>query len=335
MTLSRRSGLLAALGALGAAVTGCTTPATTPVPASGSAPTGAPSSGPSDAAGAAPSSSDPASRPPWAGVADPLPSGIVTALILGTDSNRDDTNTDVMVVAQLSADRRSVTLCSIPRDCYVAIAGGRRSKANSALASAGISGVKRTVSDLFGGLRIDYVAQTNFAGFVDLCVLLDGFSVRNRIASAFPHLDGSKTQFPAGTLTQHADGWLFFVRQRKELPKGDFDRGERHRAVITGMIRHLQGLLSTPTTFAAVATKVFGSVRVYGGVNAATVMGLVPALRAIDAGAITSLRVPTSGSGTAGGLTDVVFVDAERLALLAAGLRAGDVSAYARDHGEG
>nr|NLI50388.1 LCP family protein [Propionibacterium sp.] len=328
MILSRRSGLLAALTALGGALAGCST-STTPA----GQPARTPTEGrPSGDAGTPPvSGSTPTATVP--GVPDPLPAGVVTALILGTDSNRDNTNSDVMVVAQLSADRRQVTLCSIPRDCYVPIAGGGKSKINSALATSGISGVKRTVSDLFGGLTLNYVAQTNFTDFVDLCVLLDGFSVQNKIAASFPHEDGTKTYFPAGTLTQHADGWLFYVRQRKQLPRGDFDRGERHRAVITGMIRHLKGLLARPAAYADVAARVFDSVRVYGGIDATNVLGLTSALQAIDAGRITSLRVPTAGSGSAGGLTDVVFVDADRLRELAAGLRAGDVSAYVRQYG--
>lgn len=341
MTLSRRAGLAAALGALGSALAGCSsaTPAPAPVPSEPPAPAQPATPTLPDAPTSAPpaTSATPTSAIPGIpDTPDPLPAGrTVTALILGTDSDADDTNTDVIVIAQLSADRRQVNLCSVPRDCYVPINGGAKGKVNSALKNHGLAGAKKTVSDLFGGLQFDYVLQTNFADFVKLVTLFDGFSVQNRIAASFPHQDGSKTHFPAGTLTQHGDGWLFYVRQRKQLPEGDLDRTERHRAVITGMIRWAQQLLASPAQFITVAKGSLKCVRVSGNLTADTVLGLAPALKAIQAGNIASVRVPISGYGSAGGWGDVDYVDTAKQAQLVAALKAGDVSGYVRAYPNG
>lgn len=330
MAFTRRSGLLTLLTSV---LTGCSAggpPADAPATASPSAATVTPPPAP-DSAGAAAATNQALIA------ADPLPPGAVTALLCGTDSDRDDTNTDALVLAHLSADRRQVTLVSVPRDCYVPIAGGAPRKINAALAEQGVEALRRTVSDLFGGLPITYVAQTNFADFVRLCTAFDGFSVRNRLASTVTSsVTGRTVTFPAGPLTLHGADWLIYARQRHGLPDGDFDRGERHRAIVTGLVGRAQAVLAAGQgPFARLVQDAFAAVRLHGGLTAATALGLAAALRAIEAGRITSLRVPTRGSEAAGEYSDAVLVDADRLALLAAGLRSGDVSGYARAHGRG
>lgn len=328
--MTRRTTITALLGTFGAALSGCAAGQAPAASTSGGVPSGTTAGTTASTAATASSTPEPTpSGPTIPVVADPLPAGMVNALIVGTDSNFDNTNTDVLLVAQLSADRSRVTLCSIPRDCYVSVAGGGKAKINSVLSNRGVDALKQTVSNLFGGLPLHYVAITNFNDFVKMVTLFDGFSVYNKIDASFPHQDGTKTHFPAGVLTQHRDGWLFYVRQRKQLPNGDLDRTERHRAVVKGMITYAQELLTNPVRFVAVATGVFSCVRVTGPRTASTVLGLVPALRTIMAGKILSTRVPISGYGSNG--TDVV--DTAKLAVLAAALRAGDVSAYVAANG--
>ena len=320
MSLTRRAWLLSALTALGAGLTGCSAPAVVTTQ-EGGGPTGATAS--SDATGNALTA------------ADPLPTGAVNAIVCGTDSDRDNTNTDVLVLAQLSADRRQVTLVSVPRDCYVPIAGGPPRKVNAALAEQGVAALSRTVSDLFGGLTVHYVAQTNFADFVKLCAAFDGFSVTNRLASSVTSsVTGKVTTFPAGPLQLHGADWLIYARQRHGLPNGDFDRGERHRAIVAGLVTRAQSVLASgQAPFARLVRDACARVRLHGGLTAGNALGLAAALRAIEAGRLVSLRVPTSGGGPAGEYSDALSVDAARLGELAAGLRAGDVAAYVRAHG--
>lgn len=325
MILSRRAGLLGLLGLLGASASGCAAGAqatTAPAPAAAG----------SAAASLSPEPGASASEPD-AVAADPLPAGVVNALVVGTDSARDDTNTDVLVLAQLSADRRRLTLVSVPRDCYVPLAGGAHGKVNAALSEHGTEGLVRTVSDLFGGLPIAYAAQTNFTDFVTLCRRFDGFRVRNRVASQVTSdVTHEVTRFPAGELQLHGADWLIYARQRHGLPHGDFDRGERHRAILTGLLQQAKGAsASGPAAIAALIRDAAACVRLRGLTPRAAV-GLASALGKLDAGAITSLRVPTANSGTVGDVVDAVFVDERALAELAAGLRAGDVTAYLRAH---
>lgn len=343
MTISRRSGFLAALGTLGAALAGCTTAGTTPIaaPSTGASPApsdavgGGPSLGPSPAD---PTTASPTPTPtptptapalPWAGVADPLPSGPVNVLIVGTDNNTDVGNTDVLVVAQLSADRSRVTLVGIPRDSYVSIASGGRDKINSALYRGGISNTKATVQNLFGGLKIHYVAQTNFRDFIRLCVLFNGFAVVNRVASSVTSsVTGRVSRFPRGKLQLWGADWLIYARQRKGLPNGEFDRGERHRAIITGMTHAAKWLYTRdPDRLVRIARGVFDHVNIYGGLNRDNILGLLPHLETIYYANFTSVKVPHAAVG------DSVTLAYGALGDLARGLRNGDITPYLRAYG--
>lgn len=266
-------------------------------------------------------------------MADPLPAGPVNVLIYGTDNNTDSGNSDVLVVAQLSADRTHVTLVGIPRDSYVAISTGGRNKINSALMRGGVEGLRKTVSSLFGGLPLHFVAHTNFADFIKLCKVLEGFWVVNKIASSVTsQITGKVTHFPAGQLTVYGADWLIYARQRHGLPQGEFDRGQRHRAIVTGMTKALQFMATAqPIRLATTAAAVFSCVRFTGGITPANILGLTPALQTIAG--FTTLKVPTAGFGSHGAVTDTVELDFGRLAALSAGLRAGSVADYVARYG--
>ena len=42
--------------------------------------------------------------------------------------------------------------------------------------------------------------------------------------------------FPKGYVTVHGERALAYVRERKQLPRGDLDRAERHRAVVQAIL---------------------------------------------------------------------------------------------------
>lgn len=338
MTVSRRTGLLAAVGSLGAVAAGCAAPSapgpSAPSDASPAAPSpaGASAGAPSTATTAptASATAQPSTPPaPWAGVADPLPSGPVNVLIVGTDNTTNVGNTDVLVVAQLSADRTRVGLVGIPRDSWVSIASGGKDKINSALYRGGISNTKRTVSNLLDGLEIHYVAQANFATFIKLCVLFNGFGVTNKISSSVTSkVTGKVTRFPAGKMVKYGADWLIYARQRHGLPRGEFDRGERHRAIVTGMTTLLKYLsFHQPQRLASIAPRVFDYVNVYGGLDRDNVLGLIPTLQRISWTGFTSVKLPVAA------VNDAVTLDFGRLAELSAALHNGDIAPYVARYG--
>lgn len=268
---------------------------------------------------------------------DPLPPGVVNALIFGTDSRNPTSltgNSDAIVLAQLSGDRTRLTLVSIARDSYVTIGRGK-GKVNAAFARGGTPLLRETVSDLLGGLPIHLTAQANFNNFIALTRWLGGIRVVNRHASRVRvNSTGRVVVFPKGEiLLKNTDG-LIYARERKTLPLGDLDRAERHRAVITGMLRGLQSVANRkPEEFDALASNLIGNVKVTD-FDPDRVGDLAAPLKRLDLGQVTSLMVPVSRFATINGAS-VDLVHEARNRELAEALKAGDVSGYVEKYGTG
>ena len=316
MVITRRSALASAAvaGALG--LIGC-------------APEAKPDGGATSAAPV--ESATPSPTPTPTAPADPLPEGIVNAIVIGTDA-REKTdfggNTDVLMLAQISADRSKLTLVSIARDTYL---GG--SKANAAYPGGGMSRLKQVVSDAFGGLDIHLTAHTNFNGFISITRALKGIRVFNRHANTTTVIStGREVVFPEGEILLENTDALIYARERKSLPQGDLDRAERHRALMTGMIKGLQAWYgATPNTFTKLVQGIAGMCY-YSGVEKEQIPDLVTPLMKIDANSITSLMLPLSGFDTVGGQS-VNIVDTAKAAELGEALRNGDVAPYVQKYG--
>lgn len=269
--------------------------------------------------------------------ADPLPSGIVNALVFGTDSREKTSltgNSDAIVLAQLSADRTKLTLVSIARDTYVPLGNGHV-KINAAFSGGGTDRLVQAVSDTFGGLPIQLTAQSNFAGFIAITRWLGGIRLLNK-HETHPKVisTGRVVDFPTGEIVVTGTDGLIYARERKSMPLGDLDRAERHRALIKGMLTGLQQTAKTqPAAFAILAKNLIGNVKVTG-FDPAKVGDLAAPLSLIDVAAVTSLLAPIRGFGKVDG-ADVDFLNEAKTAELGRALRAGDVAPYVAKYGTG
>lgn len=316
---------VAALVAL-VAITGCG-PQSEPQPTSSATPT------PETAVTAPPPTPVPTEP------ADPLPDGAVTALLLGTDSRTPGSmtgNADAIMVAQISADRESLTLVSITRDSWVSIPGAGSGKINSAFAIGGTPMMQSTVSELFGGLEIDYVVQADFEGFIGLTRALDGFDAANQHpTSVTVNSTGRVVDFTADPVHLSGTDGLIYVRQRKGLPLGDLDRAERQRAAVTGMLERIDELATSdpaalPELFGHFATRL----KITGELSIDDMIGLASLSQNLERDDVVSLMAPIEGFGNQGGQS-VNVVDAAQTAALGDALRAGDVQPYLDQYGTG
>lgn len=322
MGLTRRAYLmLLGVGAL--TLTACTRDDQTPTP-SPSAPQPSPTPSPT-----------PSPSPSPTGPADPLPEGIVNALIYGTDS-RDDAdyggNTDAIVFAQISADRERVTFVSIARDTLLPV-GNSSTKINSAYPIGGRDLLVSSVSNAFGGIPIDVTLHTNFAGFIAITRFLEGIRVLNKHASSVTVTStGRYLDFPEGELLLENSDALIYARQRYGLPQGDLDRAERHRALLTGIIKGMQFVQDkTPRLMNKLVKNLAGRCRV-NGIDSDAVTDLVTPLMKVDPEKVTSLMLPLAGFGSHGGQS-VNLPNESRLRELGEALAAGDVSSYVDSYG--
>ncbi len=161
-------------------------------------------------------------------------------------------NTDTMILVHVPADGSKASFVSFPRDSYVTIPGHGTDKLNSAYAygrqdapagaseaarsAQGAQLLVRTISQLTG-LRIDHYAEVDLLGFFELSSVVGGVEVN--LCNAVDDSFYSGAVFPAGVQTISGADALKFVRQRHELPRGDFDRIIRQQVFIAGVLRKM------------------------------------------------------------------------------------------------
>lgn len=150
------------------------------------------------------------------------------------------TRTDTMMLVRVNADKKQVSLVSIPRDSKVYLSGGRGiDKINAAHAIGGADLAVQTVQDSFG-IPVDNFIVINFRGVRQLVDALGGIDVyvekpmhyTDNTAKLFinfepgnHHLDG-----------RQAEGFLRF--RHDEL--GDIGRIRRQQQFITAVTKKLR-----------------------------------------------------------------------------------------------
>jgi LCP family protein required for cell wall assembly len=161
-------------------------------------------------------------------------------LLLGTDQRSPDAvgRPDTIMIAHLPADGRHAYLVSLPRDTLVHHTScGPISTLSCAFTNGGATAEAAAVTSLTG-IRFDGVLVVRFAGLARVVDALGGVTMCVD--------EDTPTQFPPYTTftkgCQHFDGAtaLDYVRQRENIPDGDFGRQ-----------RHVQQLLAAVLATAA------------------------------------------------------------------------------------
>ncbi|WP_256837742.1 LCP family protein [Ornithinimicrobium faecis] len=268
---------------------------------------------------------------------EPLPDGTITALLIGSDSRSNDFSgrSDVIVLVQLSEDREHLNLVSIARDSYVNIPGQGQNKINEAYARGGIPLLRQTVSELMGGLEIDFVAQTNFDMFIALTRWMDGFYVENEHRSSVTvGSTGRQIVFEEGRIKLENTDGLIYVRERKTLPLGDLDRTERHRAALTGMMQRLVEIREEePEKLIELLPMLHKNVKIEGDITVEQLMTMVDIGAEMDSEDITSLMVPVAYFDMTSGGMSINRLNEGRTAELGQAMRNGDLSGYVEKYG--
>ncbi|WP_108022354.1 LCP family protein [Melghirimyces profundicolus] len=172
-----------------------------------------------------------------------------TILILGTDARRETSNwrADVIMLAAVNPQKKSVKMVSIPRDTYVKIANtdNHYDKINAApyfgrpkVNSEGpgpVNNTAQTVEDLLH-VPVDYYVKVNFQGFIDVVDALGGVDVNVKFAFSQAHFGGEVIPFKPGPKHLNGNEALAYVRMRKQDPRGDAGRNERQREVMTSLL---------------------------------------------------------------------------------------------------
>ena len=259
------------------------------------------------------------STKPVEGKKDPI-----NILMLGSDSRAsggDPTNwqaggqrSDVMMLIQISGDRNSVNVMSIPRDSWVPIDGHGDAKINAAFSWGGPELAISTVQNLTG-VTIDHFAIVDFASFEKLTDELGGVNIAT--ASGEKHMNGTEA--------------LTFVRERHSLPQGDFDRVRRQQAWIKSILSAVfeNGALKSPTKVASLINIVLDYSAVDQGINFDYMAGLALEVKDLRPAGVQFITAPYTGTGRSpDGAQSIVVLDRGKLDPLMEAWRNDDVAAY-------
>ena len=249
--------------------------------------------------------------------------GPVTFLIMGSDSRisaGDPTEweagaqrTDALLLAQISGDRESISIMSIPRDSWVDIPGVGEGKINAAFSYGGPSLTIQTVEQLTG-VHIDHIAIVDFTSFIALTDIVGG-------------VDLTTTE---GTEHYNGEEALDFVRERYSLPSGDFDRVRRQQAWVKAVLEKLMtpDVLSSPSNLLQIYNSLKDYISVDDGLGVTKLIDLGTSLRGVSSENITMLTAPYAGTDTSDDGQSIVLLDMDTLAEVSKAFQSDTVESW-------
>ncbi|NUR58914.1 MAG: LCP family protein, partial [Catenulispora sp.] len=217
-------------------------------------------------------------------------------LHVGSQDSADGQRSDTMILAQLAADKKSLTLLSIPRDSYVTIPATatrpeHKAKINSALDLGGpaltVAAVERDT-----GIHIDHYAQVDFSAFSSIVDAVGGVDVCLPKAVDDP-LSG--LNLPAGVSHVAGAQALAYVRARYTLTGGsDLGRIHRQQEFLGSLADRVASsdVLADPGRFGDLVRAAAASVQTDSGLSTEEVLKLALAVKSLPRDHIRFVSMP-------------------------------------------
>lgn len=146
--------------------------------------------------------------------------------------------TDVNMTVTVNPNTHQILISNLPRDSWVKnpYYNEKRDKLTH-LGLVGIDNTLKGLGDIYG-IEIPNYVIVNFDTFMVIIQALKGVTIDNPYA--FTAIDGQ--YFPEGTIGLDGAGALMYVRERQNLPDGDFGRNMHQQIVMRAMIEKLCSL---------------------------------------------------------------------------------------------
>jgi LCP family protein required for cell wall assembly len=234
-----------------------------------------------------------------------------------------------LMIVHLNAKRDQAYVISFPRDTWVSIPGRGNHRINAAY---GIGGAKLTVSTLenLTDTRMDHAALVDFQGFAKLTDEVGGVTVYNKTGFVSHNIP-----YPKGNITLSGERAIYFVGERKALPRGDFDRATNERNVVRAIIAKTLStkIITDPGRLLSVVSGAAEHLTVDKGLTNAKIRSTVLSLRLTDKD-VHLIKAPTSGTAKRNG-QNVNVVDKAKLGELRTALREDKVNEYLAKYPQG
>lgn len=239
---------------------------------------------------------------------NPLPLKVLKEL---RTEEKPGVNTDTIIILRIPKNGGKPSGISIPRDTWTDIPGRGPNKINSAYGVAkanyanahrgesdqaklerdsdqeGRKALVQTVQDLTQ-IRIDHYAEVNLLGFYLLTEALGGVKV---CLNHSTEDKDSGANFRRGEQTVSGGEALSFVRQRKNLPRGDLDRIVRQQTFLSSALNQVlsAGTLTSPSTMAGLTDVVRRSIVLDEGLD---LLEFAQQAKGIASGDLTFTTIP-------------------------------------------
>ncbi|MFI7675262.1 LCP family protein [Actinophytocola sp. NPDC049390] len=228
-------------------------------------------------------------------------------------------NTDTLILLRIPRDGSRGSAISIPRDTSVLVPNlGREEKINGAygITKAGVmeelvakgetdrAKINRESDDagraaliqavqVLTGARIDHYTEVSLYGFYLLTEVIDGVDVCLNNATSDPD---SGANFAEGPQTVRGGDAVAFVRQRKNLPRGDLDRIVRQQTFLSSAMQKVLsgGLLTDNAKLNALEDAVSKTVVMDGGLH---FLELVNQAQSLATGNVQFVTIPVEAVG--------------------------------------
>ena len=279
---------------------------------------------------------------PTAEPGEPAPSGTAqNLLLLGSDSRisagdpadwvAGAQRTDAIMLVHLPADSSEVYVMSVPRDSWVPIPDHGSAKINAAYSYGGPSLLIETFEQLTQ-VRIDHLAIADFESFVELTDALGGVELTLRQDL----VEDGQLILPAGDHVLTGEEALIYVRQRKNLARGDFDRVQRQQAWVRAVFEQAlsREVLTDPGKLSAFLDTATRAVAVDEGLGLSALLDLAGRGTGLGPGDVHFLTVPIEGIGTSADGQSIVLLAQDPFDELMAAVRADDVAGYLAEHAD-
>ncbi len=144
--------------------------------------------------------------------------------------------TDVDMVVSVNPQSGQISVINVPRDAFIPnpYYYGEYDK----LTHLGIYGLDNTLKGLgkYLDVKIDYYVLVNFTTFMKIIEALGGIDIENPYAFDYTWDDYS---YPEGKIHLDGQAALYYVRERYNLPDGDFGRSMHQQIVFKAIIKKL------------------------------------------------------------------------------------------------
>jgi LCP family protein required for cell wall assembly len=270
-------------------------------------------------------------------------SGALNLLLLGSDSRATEPGgdspigerSDTIMLVHIARDRNRATIISIPRDSYVEVpAGGSwkggKNKINAAFAFGGAALTATTVRKLTG-IPLDGAMIANFTSIHDLVDAVDGVNVcvPYDVKSTF-----SDREWKQGCHDMNGDIAEEFMRQRYNVPGGDFGRIRNQQLVVKAVIAKVakNNLLNKPLQLDSLLGIAADSLTVDENLD---LRDLVLAVRDIRPSNITFATVPYTRADLKTAAGAAVQLDGAASAEMFAAVRNDTIDQWLAEHPDG